>query len=287
MVDRSNAWQRWGYKAGGNVLSVCSYVDNLFSASSSLHGAISILEDFEQQLEERWGLKIKPSSRSCMPAAGSQVQSTALKWPQCNSFHVLGHVLQHNGSIRNCWRRTRNLMWKSFWANPGSKLAHRLSPPQRLKLLGKTVAPQLDCRCSRWPPQPTIAGELDAMQRKMVATAMRIPKYPGEEVPSYVRRRGRAAARQCKLAGTWSQRWFKRVVDWHSHLERPRNANTWPAKTLHHNDREWLMRRRASLLPVNCSSRSSMAGRTDTRSFPGCVHMRWDDGVEFGKSQLA
>ena len=154
-------------------------------------------------------------------------------------------------------------------------------------MLAKAVSPQLDCRCSRWPPQRTIAAELDGIQRKMVATAMRIPKYPGEELPNYVRRRGRAAARQCKLAGTWSQRWFKRVIDWHSHLERPRNSNTWPAKTLHHRGREWLMRRRASLLPDNCSSRSSMAGRTDTRAFPGCVHMRWDDGVEFGRSQLA
>ena len=177
-------------------------------------------------------------------------------------------------------------MWKSFWANPGSKHAHRLAPGQRLKLLGKAVVPQLDCRCTRWPPQRTIAGELDAMQRRMTATAMRIPMHPGEGAPEYVRRRGRAAARQCKLAGNWSRRWFKRVVDWHDHLERPRNAHTWPAKTLHHRDREWLMRRRASLLSENRSSGSCTAGRTNTRAFPGCVHMRWDDGVEFGRSQL-
>ena len=99
MVERCNVWQQWGYRAGENILSVCSYVDNLFSASSSLHGAVSILEDFEQQLEAKWSLKIKPSSRSCMLAAGSQVQSTSLKWPLCNSFLVLGHVLQENGSI--------------------------------------------------------------------------------------------------------------------------------------------------------------------------------------------
>ena len=160
-------------------------------------------------------------------------------------------------------------------------------PSKKVSKMEKAVTPQLDCRCTRWPPQRTIAGELDGMQRKMVATVMRIPRYPGEETPGYVRRRGRAAASHCKRVGTWSQRWFKRAVDWHSHLERPRNSHTWPAKTLHHRDREWLMRRRASLLPDNCNSGSCMAGRTDTRAFPGCVHMRWDDGVEFGRRQLA
>ena len=79
---------------------------------------------------------------------------------------------------------------------------------------------------------------------------------------------------------------LERVADWHDHLERPRNAHAWPAKTLHHMDREWLMRRRASLLSDNRSSGSCTAGRTNTRAFPGCVHMRWDDGVEFGRSQL-
>jgi len=286
MAERNHVWKQWGYKAGVDVLTVCSYVDNLFSAAASLHGAVSILEDFEEQLRSKWNLQIKPSSRCCMVAVGSPDQQTSPKWPLSNSFPVLGHVLQDSGSIRACWKRTRTLMWKAFWANPGSKHAHRLSPGQRLKLLGKAVVPQLDCRCTRWPPQRTIAGELDSMQRKMTATAMRISMHPGEGAPEYVRRRGRAAARHCKLAGNWSQRWFKRVVNWHDHLERPRNAHTWPAKTLHHNDREWLMRRRASLLSDSRSSDSCTAGRTNTRVFSGCVHMRWDDGVEFGRSQL-
>ena len=59
------------------------------------------------------------------------------------------------------------------------------------------------------------------------------------------------------------------------------------AKTLHHRDREWLIRRPSSLLPDNCSSRSSMAGRTDSCASRRRGHTRWDDGVEFGRSQLA
>ena len=36
MVERCTFWKQWGYRAGEIVLSVCSYVDNLFSASSNL-----------------------------------------------------------------------------------------------------------------------------------------------------------------------------------------------------------------------------------------------------------
>ena len=201
------------------------------------------------------------------------------------TFNLLGHILQDNGSIRPCWRNTRNLMWKSFWGNPGSKDAHALTIGRRMKLLDKAVAPLLDYRCSRWPPQKTIANEVDCLQRKMVATLQRAPKYPGEELPDYVRRRGRLAASSCRAAGSWSKRWFSRVVDWNAHPERQRNRYTWSSRLLHYMDREWFINRRASLLPVDGCTGSVLAGRTDTRTNPGCVHARWHDGIEFAKSR--
>ena len=47
VADRHVHWLRWGYPAETCTLTVSTYVDNLFSASRSLHGAISILENFE------------------------------------------------------------------------------------------------------------------------------------------------------------------------------------------------------------------------------------------------
>ena len=287
MVDRHHIWRRWGFKANGHILCACSYVDNLFSASSTLAGAIRILEDFEDQLGAKWVLKIKGSSRSCMAAAGSLEQAASEKWPLCHTFVALGHVLKDDGSIRNCWQNTRQSMWKAFWSNSGSRTARQLSDAQRLLLLQKSVVPPLQYRCSRWPPQRMIANELDAIQRKMIANVQRIPRYPGEDVGDFVKRRGRAAAHTCRISGPWSHKWFRRCLDWNEHLERPRNGHSWPAQLLHFRDRQWFIERRASLLPADCGSASCVAGRTSTRAIHGCVHTRWHDGIEFAKQQIS
>ena len=175
-------------------------------------------------------------------------------------------------------------MWRTFWANPGSKDARALSTDQRMSLLAKAVAPQLDYRCSRWPPQKVIAQELDRMQRKMVSTLLHTPRNPGEEAEDFIRRRGRLAAGKCRNVGQWSHRWFRRALDWNEHLERPRNGRSWASSLLHYKDRQWFMARRASLLPMNGFSGSCIAGRTETRAVRGCVHARWHDGIELAKS---
>ena len=283
MAERRLVWRARGFQADDHVLCVCSYVDNLFSASGSLHGAISILDDFEAQLERNWGLRIKPSSRSCMAAAGTGPEELPEKWPRVHEFAALGHTLQDTGSIRACWQNTRAAMWRGFWANPGSKAARHLTMPQRLRLLDRAVLPQMDFRSSRWPPQRRIADEVDILQRRMVATIMRVPPRPGEEPACYFRRRGRAAAAECKKQGVWSRRWFWRVLDWQDHLDRPRNGQSWAAKLSRYRDREWFIQRRASLLSSGSSAGACLAGRTDTRACRGMVQTRWHDGVEFAR----
>ena len=218
-----------------------------------------------------------------MASAGACSETLPVKWPVHDAFVVLGHVLQSDGSIRECWRKTRRAMWRAFWANPGSKNARPLDTTKRLMLLDKAVAPQLDYRCSRWPPQRAVAHELDGVHRKMVASLMRVPRYPCEDVGDFVRRRGRVAAHHCRSSGRWSKRWFKRASDWNQHLERPRNRCSWSAKLLHYMDREWFIQRRISLLPTDTGSQSSLAGRTNARARRGPVHARWHDGIELAK----
>ena len=286
MASRHKHWQRWGFKAEGEYFCLCSWVDNLFSASASLSGAICILEDFEDQLQTRWRMKIKPSSRACMRARGSdELPGNPDKWPLCDQFIVLGHSLDDDGSIRSCWSRARASMWKAFWANPGSRAAAKFPISERLNLLARAVAPQLDFRCSRWPPQKQVAAEVDSIQRKMVSTLLRVPRGPQEPVEDYVRRRGRLAARTCKLHGLWSARWFTRAIFWDAHLARDRNAHTWAARLRNYRGSDWLMRRRVEFLPRDGQSRSAVAGRTDTRGYRGKVHVRWLDGISFASAQ--
>lgn len=55
-VQRSTVWRAHGFHAGSDVMCLCTWVDNLFSAPGSLAGAICILEDFEEQLESKWDM---------------------------------------------------------------------------------------------------------------------------------------------------------------------------------------------------------------------------------------
>lgn len=153
-------------------------------------------------------------------------------------------------------------------------------------LLSRAVTPLIDFRCSRWPPQKQIATELDRTQRKMTATLLCVPRSPGEFIDDYVWRRGRISAKLCREHGLWSDRWFNRAIKWESHLSRDRNIQCWAARLRTFRDRAWFMERRSQLAPQDGASSSIHAGRTDTRSFPGVVHMHWHDGVELAKARL-
>jgi hypothetical protein len=288
IADRLPHWRSHGFQTSSSPLCLCTWVDNLFSASDSLAVATYILDDFELQLQHQWHMKIKDSSRCCMVADGNvDVPDNIDRWPLVDTFIVLGHSVQSNGSIRACWSQARSSMWKAFWANPGANAADHLPRCSKLSLMSRAVLPQLSFRCSRWPPQRQIGSELDHLQQQMTASLMRLPRFPGEEVDVYVRRRGKAARKICSERGAWSNHWFGRALDWDEHLARPRNLASWPAKLRDYRGRQWLIERRASFAPSVASRRSSVsvfAGRTGTRSFAGKVHTRWHDGIDYARS---
>ena len=103
--ERLHVWRAAGFHAGTTVLCLYTWVDNLFSASDSVGGAISILDDFESALESGWNMRIKVSSRSRMVALGNVTTASCEKWPL-----VLGHRLQPDGSIRACGSCARSAM---------------------------------------------------------------------------------------------------------------------------------------------------------------------------------
>ena len=282
MAARLPHWKPRGFRAGDSTFCVCTWVDNLFSASTSLDGAVWILEDFENCLNQEWNLQVKPSSRNCMVARGNQkTPADPNKWPLVEVFPVLGHLIQENGSVRACWNNARRSMWRAFWANSASREARNLSFSAKWDLMGRSVTPQLNFRCSRWPPQKQIADELDTLQQKMSTILVRVPRSPGEDAASFVRRRGRIVRKHCKEKGLWSVRWFQRAVAWDNHLARPGSSRCWSARLRNYHGRDWLMQRRLSFTP---STGSTLAGRTCTRAFPGKVFMRWHDGIELARS---
>jgi hypothetical protein len=281
MAARAHIWQCDGFPGPpGTVLTLASYVDNLFAASRTIPGAVRILEDAETHLAARWRLRIKPSSRSCMAAAYA-VDDTPdqNRWPQTREFAALGHVVQDNGATLACWSRTKKAMWRAFFANCACQNARALPAESRLRLIDRAVLPVLDYRSTRWPASRQRGAEMDRMQRKMAVIAMRVPMMIGEPVADFCRRRARLAGVHCRQVGLWSIRHATRVLAWRDHLERPANAAAWPAALLHHRGRRWLEQRRLA-----CGSTSVIAGRTGTRAAPDHVHTRWHDGLEYAKT---
>ena len=286
-AERTPHWRKWGFRFDGQTLCFASWVDNLYSVSDSLDGAIAILEDFERHLQQNWHMRIKSTSRSCITSFGNAELSPDLsKWPMTDEFKVLGHTLQNNGSIRACWTLTKRGMWRAFWGNAGARDAKKLPETSKHSLLHRAVAPQFLFRCSRWPPQTQVGEELDRVQRTMVATIIDIARVPGESAQDFVRRRGRAAAAKCRQHGLWSDQWFTRAVRWDEHLARDRNASTWAARIRHFRDRNWFLQRRLSFLRAGAQTNQSvLAGRTATRSGQGKVNVRWHDGIFFAQHQ--
>jgi len=197
-------------------------------------------------------------------------------------FECLGHKIQHNGSVRDCWNATRSAMWRSFWGNAASAGAAHLSQPLKLRLLQRATAPPLHYRASRWPPQKFIKSQLDITQRKMVGVLMKVAPYPEEAPEQFRRRRGRLAKQVCDVHGWWSKQWFTRAIAWDSHSRRPRNQYSWSAAVIQWKwrDAAWLQQRRSE------RGTSSLAGRTDTRSFRGRVQQRWETGIDYARNVI-
>ena len=170
--------------------------------------------------------------------------------------------------------------WRAFWGNAGA--ASQAPIETRLKLFARCVKSVLNYRWSRWPPAPTSANNLRALQRKMVACIVKSPWVEGDSPESCARRKGRLVTNIISRTGCWVNAWIARWSAWNSH---PGRHPEMPAsKLLKYRDANWLQKRRSAFVPVNArswKSWSNFAGRTDTRACSGVVHTRWEAGAVY------
>ena len=70
---REHDWRKNGFqlesRADASALTMATYIDNLYTASNSIPGAISIMEDAENYLKTKWKLTLKPSLKMVTSAA--------------------------------------------------------------------------------------------------------------------------------------------------------------------------------------------------------------------------
>ena len=209
----SQVWDM-GFNVCEGRFCLASWIDNVFTFSSSLSQAVTMQETFEAHISRKWGLQIKPSSRRILVCKGSGASSPDHeKWPIVCNMNVLGHVVQNDSGIRSDWRKTKLGLWKCFWGSCGSRAGRSLGAILKVKLLQRSVLAFFQWKLSRWPFQKTIAIELDALQCQMLAIIMNVHRSRYESVDQYCRRRRREARKLAAQCCFWSAIWAKRVIN--------------------------------------------------------------------------
>ena len=120
IADRWMHWQAFGFDVGADApLTLSAYVDNLYSCSTTMSGAINILEDAAEQLQSTWGQGIKASSRMVLACDGYPADEAIDhgRGPKVNAFLCLGHVLEGAASVRACFTSTKRSMWRAYFGN--------------------------------------------------------------------------------------------------------------------------------------------------------------------------
>ena len=177
-------------------------------------------------------------------------------------MNVLGHAIQSSGSVSVDFRNTELKMWKSFWANSGKLTALRGGEKFKLTLLQRATLPIADQHMVRWPFTKSRCRVVDAMQRKMLTTCVRLIAEPGESVEVFSRRKKRAVKELQTKMGCWSLRWAKQTHQWYEHLVRDPN-HSFAAQLI------------GVRTPDDLQKRRAVWHRPRTRAVAGFMHARW------------
>ena len=172
-----------------------------------------------------------------------------------------------------CFTNTKKSLWRAFWGNCGHRSFKHAAANLKRVPLDRACKPVLSFRCSRWPPQPVIARELDRVQSKMAAVMLCAKRREGEAVDIYIKRRNRAAAEFSRESGLWSKHWFERALEWDAHVRRGHNPYSWPTLLANFHGEDWLEEQRML---------TNFHG-TQTRRQAGRPAMRWHEGINFAQ----
>jgi len=143
-------------------LCYATFVDNVFAVSESMGGAVANIELFESTLQQRWMLRIKPSSRTCMAVEGcDQLVADPTRWKQSDRFVALGDTISADGSAWADVFATKRLLWRAFFANCCQASFRKAPTMLKLRCMQRAVSPILNYHNTRWPWSPRLAHYLD------------------------------------------------------------------------------------------------------------------------------
>ena len=267
----------------GKALTVASWVDNIYAVSSFAHSAIEMLNDFEGDLSQYWGLVFGEDCKKVMKALGHPEDDEEHEgFKECSTFPCMGHLLDKDSGITSCFKNTATSMWRAFHSNAGA-LELRGKPVSQVRVFHRTVSPVFTYRCSRWPWAITAARKVNRTQTLMFGRMMNLKREPGQTVSDFCTQRDLKAGKLAEKTGKLSKIWADRVLRWSDHLMRPRNGSSWAAQAFQIQQSDWL---RAQRLPFVCNSRNLSAGGTGTRALALAPRLRYEDCLDAALAHL-
>ena len=260
------------FPPAGSLLKFAVWVDNVYSMSESVQGAVSNLKVLERVLVNGWRLQLKPDSKLVIDALSKSragwIDNAGWQWK--DPFPVLGHMLDSHGSAAADLAAAETACWLRFWMGAGSRRARRLPLSLLMKELERVCWPAWSFRSHWWPMTQSIVAAADRCQRTMLLTFLRMPKEKDEDVSEYAKRRHREASRLLHRDEKWGRRCLQRTVTWNEHILR-NHAGAWYGPILSRRKNLSLLARR-----VWNGSASMFAGYLGLRLEAGRPRRRWE-----------
>ena len=146
---------------------------------------------------------------------------------------------------------------------------------QKLVLLNRAVWPVCHYPLQTCSWKRSLLDRVDALQTSMLGKASGVFYWVGESAAAWRARRTREANKWIQAQDRWSAKLNHRVDTWVGHLER--HPEGWVPRLLKTQDQNWLQTQRRPF--AHMANYSELAGRTDTRSRPGRVPVRYANGL--------
>ena len=231
-------------------------------------------------MRDRWGLSIGEDSREFLLCRGGicETEVDTKRWKHVKTMKCLGHHLQDDGGIQECYVAVASSMWRAFCGNLSASLLLS-SENVRMRFLKSSIVSVASSRWARWPYQRSFADKLGRVQRKMIANLMNIKPVEGEAFDAFCQRRHIVTGIKTSKVGRWSQQWAASIDSWAAHIDRKHDDKAWSHVILGWHDGMWLQWQRF----LQSSGHES---RTRTRAVRGKVHRRWEEGLEEARAVL-
>ena len=248
-------------------------------------------------LRDVWGLTVKEGSKHVIACKNCvDMDASGSGWCFDEVAEILGWLIQSDSGTHVAWTALQTKLWRCFYGNIRKPSFKTFSWDTRCKILSRALLPIFVYAAQIWPPQYGLAMKVDKLQRRMVAMALGIFRYPLETLVDFFKRRSRMASRVIEQNNAWWTRaWFTRALQWEDHCRRSLAIEKrhfvdlvpiaqlpsrfpWPPLLLDWNGSDFLGERRT----INFRNRShnSLISRTRTRSARGFVPVRWHTGIQ-------